>query len=102
MAVYKLIKGPFGSYRILKDNKMIAKKNIPANIWSKLENMKIGESISDDGIELTAPIKSCIFCGEDAKLARTINAQTIYLCDEHYYSKTVGQIVQHIRESSQE
>jgi hypothetical protein len=50
--------------------------------------------------KVEAPGKQCIFCGQYAKYTRFINLQTIAICEEHYYSTTVGQTAQRIREKT--
>lgn len=82
--------------RYLKDKKLFAKGNIPANIFPLI---KVGETVSDENVRLEAPLKECLFCGVPCKNVRLLNQQTVALCDEHYYSKTLGQVAQKVRES---
>lgn len=77
----------------------IAKKNIPANIFRELEAGK--EAVDDEGMQLEGNVKECIFCGQVCKWSRIVNMQTIYLCEEHYYDKTIGQIAQRMREAEE-
>ena len=46
--------------------------------------------------------KSCIFCGQPAKYQRFVQLRTIPICEEHYYSETVGKIAEKLREKSNE
>lgn len=46
--------------------------------------------------------KACIFCGMHSRYTRFVNGQTVYICDEHYYSENIGKIVQKLRELNHE
>lgn len=82
--MYQIVKGTRGT-RYLKDGKFIAKDKIPEGVIQSLESGAKGD-------------KLCLFCGKPSKLTRAYNAQPVYLCDEHYYDKTMGQIAQKARE----
>ncbi len=94
--------GPRGRFLYFQEiegkYKMISVKNIPENILNK---MIIGESISDEPEKTpVSQERKCIFCGIHATDTRLINLQTVALCEGHYLNKTVGEIVQQLRENN--
>lgn len=84
-----------------RSRRFISKDNVPPVIMSKFNQ---GENDVDDvDLNLNAPSTDCLFCGTpDCKLSRMMNSQTIYLCDEHYYSENMGHIAQKLREVNDE
>ncbi len=73
--------------------KFIKAENIPPDVMIRLENEDKVPTIA------LAVSKECIFCGVgDCRLTRAINSQTIYLCGEHYYDKTIGKVAQRLKE----
>jgi hypothetical protein len=40
------------------------------------------------------PHKICLFCGQPGDMTRFVNLKTVYLCNEDYNTKTVGEIGQ--------
>lgn len=73
------------------------------NMYYRNGRLTRPDKISDDirnqiekGDTVTANV--CIFCPEATKLTRILNSQTVYLCNEHFYSKSIGQVAQQIRE----
>lgn len=93
MSKYKIVTRTDGSIRYMKDKKFTSKSSIPANV---LRQLKPNNEVDDEGMDLEAPLKECIFCQAPTKMYRFINLQTIYICEEHYYDKTTGQIVQQL------
>lgn len=79
--------------------KFIAKKNIPANVYELLGPDKV---VDDSNLPASAPVRECIFCGELATRSKFVDLQTLALCDEHYFNKTTGEIVQQLRSLSDE
>lgn len=98
MSIYTQVTSVKGD-RYMKDKRFIAKAAVPPKILAKLE---VGREVSDERVHVTPPIKKCIFCSKETKLSRIINSETIYLCENDYYSKTVGQVVQKVREFNDE
>lgn len=45
------------------------------------------------------PKKICIFDGAPGEMQRFVNGQTVYLCEMDYYDKSIGKIVQRLREN---
>jgi hypothetical protein len=88
MTKYKAITGSKGT-RYLKDGKLIAKSKIPE------ATLKALDEGDDKG-------KFCIFCGIPCKYERFINLQTVYVCEEHYQNKTVGQTAQRMNNEKEE
>jgi len=90
---YKTIKGPRGSVRYMKDGKMISKNSIPQDILIKLE---VGmNDVSNIEVE---NIHKCIFCGQVTKQYRLLDQQAIYICQDDYYDKTMGQIAKQVKQ----
>lgn len=85
---YKTVTGKNG-VRYMKDNRFVAKADIPADVLVKLN---VGMEVDDTPVEKEPLV--CIFCGLGTKITRFLNQQTIAVCEEHYYSKNVGQTVQ--------
>lgn len=96
MSKFTTMKGPHNSLRYKKDGKMIAAKEVPENILQVLQH----NPIFNEEDEPVRTDKSCIFCGTHSNLTRVVNLQTVALCDEHYYSQTLGTIAQHLKEKS--
>lgn len=93
MAEYAMVKTPGGAvrYKNVTSGKLVKRASIPPEALQKLFMEKVVEE---------APKKSCLFCGAFAPCVRLVNLQAIALCNEHYYGKTIGQVVQHIREQA--
>lgn len=75
------------------NNKFVKAENVPEAVLIRLRQ----EEFVD-----TTPVvvdKSCIFCGRgDCRQTRLVNTQTIYLCEEDYYDKTIGKVAQKLKE----
>lgn len=97
MATYTKKNGPRGRFLYFKDGKMISVKDIPEDIVDKLPlNGEYEEK------EVVAPtVRKCIFCGNHATESRFVDLQTIYLCEEDYYHKTIGEISQILKSHDQ-
>lgn len=98
MSEYTTVSGIKG-VRYQKDKRFIAKAAVPPKILAKLETSPV---VSDVRVHVPPPTKICLYCKEPAKLSRVITLETVYLCDNDYYSKTTGQIVQRLREYNDE
>lgn len=78
--------------------KMVSLKAIPPAVIAHFNKGTL--EVNDDAVDLSPPQKVCIFCGAaNCAQSRMLNSEIIYLCDEHYYSKNLGQIAQQVRES---
>lgn len=100
MSEYSAMIGGLGYVVYRRDKCWIKKDKIPGNI---LPLLKVGgPPISDDNLKIESPLHPCVFCKAFTKTSRFINLQTIYICEEHYYSKTTGQIIQQVREQDDE
>lgn len=95
MSIYKRFDHPHGS-RYRRDNKLFSGKNIPEAIKIQLDIMPAGTEI-DENFEPPKEERNCIFCGMDAKIPTTINGQTIFRCEQHYYDTNIGQVVTQLR-----
>lgn len=93
MAVYKTINAHNG-VRYMKDGRMISERIVPANVVKLLETQP---EVDDTDLPVDRPMRRCVFCKQQATCTRFINLQTIDLCEEDYYGKTTGQIVQQLR-----
>lgn len=94
MTMYSKRAGIHGATIYTRNKRPMKTADVPANIMKILENQ---DSIDDENMQLEAPNRKCLFCGTWTKLSRIINGQTVYICEEHYYSKTTGQVAQQIR-----
>lgn len=83
---YSIVKGAKGT-RYLKDGKFIAKAKIPEGVIQSLESGANGERL-------------CLFCGKETKLYRILDSQPVYLCEEDYQNRNLGQVAQRKRELS--
>lgn len=94
MAIYTKRPGIRGSTIYKMDHKFIKTADVPGNV---LELLEIQDSVDDENLQMTKPMKPCVFCKVPSKLSRIINQQTLAICEEHYYSKSTGQVVQQAR-----
>jgi len=93
MATYTKKNGPRGRFLYFKNGKMISVKDIPEEIIDKLPLN--GEYVEQEVIAPT--VRKCLFCDRDATESRFVDLQTIDLCEEHYYHKTIGEISQTLK-----
>lgn len=85
---YKVVKRKNGVGYLL-NGRFVSKASIPPDILIKLN---VGMEVDEKPV--VAEPKQCIFCGMATKIVRNLNHQAIAVCEEHYYSKNVGQTVQ--------
>jgi hypothetical protein len=91
---YTAVPGPGGSIRYKKNNRFVKKSDIPADILIKLE---VGMTdITEQAIE--PEIHKCIFCNMVTKQYRLLNSKPVYLCEDDYYDKTLGQVAQKLNQ----
>lgn len=100
MSIYSTRPGVKGSTIFLKDKVPFKKDSIPANIFQRLLDGE--KDIDESDTKIEGPVKFCLFCKAPCKLTRFINMQTIYLCDEHYQNKNIGQIAHKMKETGSE
>lgn len=78
-----------------KDNKLCSKDSIPPVVLGNLqpgipyEYVIEGPKVND---------KKCIFCGMHSNLTRMVNGEVVALCEEHFYSESLGRVAQKVRE----
>lgn len=108
MAIYKAVKTSRGtrylkveltSHGTREHPKFVGKTKIPASVLDALESM---DEVDESALALQPLKRECIFCGETCKNTRRVNNQTVYLCNEHYYAKTIGKVAERIREINSE
>ena len=87
MSDYKIINGPKGTVRYMLNGRMVKATSIPEDVMIRLHETPL-EKASD---------RLCIFCGAPSKYSRLVNLQSVYICNEHYYSKTLGQVAEQDR-----
>lgn len=96
MPIYKA-KSTAKGVRYFKDKRFIKKTEIPAEI--DVDNMEIDKDYPDTFERTKGGFKNCLFCGaENCKYTRLLNAQILYLCEEHYYSENMGKVAQQVRQ----
>lgn len=98
MSIYSTRPGINGSRIYLKDKLPVKKTDIPANIFAELTAGK--EAVDDSVVQPQATVKFCVFCKAPCTLTRFVNMQTVYMCEQHYHDKTIGQVVQQLRENN--
>lgn len=97
--MYTIVAGPAGSTRFKYNNKFVKRENIPADILIKLG---VGMDKIEEPVVQTVPeVHTCIFCGMGTNIFRLLNQQPVYLCNDDYYDRTMGQIAQKVRLSSE-
>lgn len=97
MSIWKLMEYPQAKRKKVyyKDKQFVRINDIPANIFKLLDTEK---EIDDSTIKvLEAGWRGCVFCEGQGIRHRLVNLQTVYLCDMHYYSTTIGQIAEQLR-----
>lgn len=100
MSDYRKIKVRNG-FRYLYNNRLVKKESVPVSVLEQLETQDtVPEPVTETVTQEIQPEvdKSCIFCGQHSTSSRFINLQTIFICEEHYYTTNVGQIAQKMRE----
>ena len=80
----------------MRDGKLVKTADVPEDVIEKLKD----HASVQESHEIVD--KSCLFCGVQSKYGRLVNLKTIYLCEEHYYDKSIGQIVQKINQIDKE
>ena len=97
--MYKIIQNGDKGTRYMKDGKFIAKDKVPEDVRIKLDRGELNVPVEE-----APPVvreKECIFCGAHTNLTRMVNLQTVALCEEHYYSETIGKVAQKLNERMQ-
>lgn len=92
MSKWKVIDLGNKGKRYMRDGKLVKKAEVPDNI---LNNES--ETFEEETIQKVE--KKCIFCGAHSNLQRFVNMQTVVVCDEHYYSETMGRVAQKLKET---
>lgn len=91
---YTVIQGSHGP-RYMKDSRFVKKADIPADILIKLD---VGMKEVMPETEAKEPkTHLCVFCGMGTKQYRLLNQKAIYVCENDYYNKTIGQVAQEVR-----
>lgn len=91
--MYKTFKAKGGSIRYMLDGRLVKKSSIPADVLIKLN---VGMEVDEKPVEKKE--LTCIFCDAPTRITRFLNMQSIAVCEEHYYSKNVGQTVQRLNQ----
>lgn len=95
MSIYSKRPGIKGSTVYVKDKHLIKAVNVPGNVMTLLETQDV---VDTENMILEAPLKRCIFCDAHTKMSRLINGQHVYVCENDYQDKTLGQVAQALRE----
>lgn len=83
---YKLIKSSKGT-RYMKDGKFIKITDIPEDVLQRLHDKQEVDTSRD-----------CIFCGAPGTKQRMAYPRLVDLCDEHYYSKNISNVIVRAKE----
>lgn len=94
-----------GNLRYMKDGKLVKRSSVPQEVIDEHEGVAVAEVptvavIVDTEEERRQTDRSCVFCGQYTNWKRLVNQQTIAICEEHYYSETIGSIAQKLRETA--
>ncbi len=98
MAIYTKETRSNGSVGYRKNKRFVAKADIPALVF---EALKVRNEVDDVEVNSGAKYRQCIFCDEHSKNQRLVNGLTVYLCDDHYYDKNIGQVAEQLRKLKQ-
>lgn len=118
MAQYRKKVTKKGSQLFYRDGERVSKTDIPRTIRKILQDRtktsddlqppypptaaEIRQQKQAEAAEAAktaaAPVKQCIFDGEETDIHRTVNGEMVYICKEHYYSKSLGQLAEQLRE----
>lgn len=93
-----------------RDGKRIKKKLVPKE---KLAEWNIDQpqpevqtvDVTTEPIGIVRPERvtyQCLFDGDNATRTRSANLQVVHLCENHYFTATLGQIVIKLRETQDE
>lgn len=89
---YKKIKTKKGLVRWLKDGRFVSPKDVP-------------EEIKSFSISEKKPVK-CLFCNQKGDKIRSLfmpqtkERKEVKLCEDHYYEKSLGKILEQIRKEA--
>lgn len=97
MAIYTKRKGLNDSTIFWRDKRPVKTLDVPSNIVDLLEHQ---DKVDDENLKLESPYRRCVFDGEYTKLYRIVNQQPVYICQEDFHEKTLGQIAQRVRENA--
>lgn len=88
-----------GNPRFQKYGKLVKKNTLPRDVMEHFGLLSPGEpEETDTPDEPRKDPKACLFCGMHSRFTRYVNAQTVFVCDEHYYSENIGKVAQKLRE----
>ena len=91
MSEYKAIKGKAG-IRYMYGGRIVSKDSVPLELIDELnDSLKEPEAVPQG-------TKLCLFCGVYTNWKRFVNGQNVSICEEHYYEKTLGKIVEKLNE----
>lgn len=78
-----------------KENRLISIKDVPSVV---LANMQAGVPYEYivEGPQVIE--KNCLFCGLYTNMSRLVDNKIVPICEEHYYSNSLGKVVQRLRE----
>ncbi|CAB4176058.1 hypothetical protein UFOVP1522_18 [uncultured Caudovirales phage] len=80
------------------------------NVRGVVQYRKNGRLISLNQYDLETPFepetipedpvsdRACVFCRQYSRFSRQVNGQSLYVCDLHYYSESLGSIITKARE----
>jgi hypothetical protein len=83
-----------GKPRYMRDGKLIKASEVPPE---EIERLNKGSVIEQPEPKKD---KGCIFCGAHSRYTRFVDGQTVYVCDDHYYSETIGKVAQRLRSAT--
>lgn len=87
-----------GTPTYYRDGKRIKRTLVPKDEYAKFETIDEAP-VQTATVKSDIPEKVCLFCGQEGTHTRFIDFQTVYLCEEHYLSQTLGKIAHKVREN---
>lgn len=92
--MYKKVIAKNGKEMFYRGNKLISRTEYESNTEEAQVATLVEEAPEVAELEKT---KSCIFCNRNGEFQRYASGQVVNMCEEHYNSKTLGEIVEQIK-----
>jgi hypothetical protein len=107
--IYKRVESVRGPRYYGKENGgrplLISAMTIPQRVMDTLQVAPLGEWFDEDapqqapaGQTQVSLSRVCVLCLQPASKRKYVNGQIVYICDDDYHTKTVGEIAHKLRE----
>lgn len=92
--MYKKVIAKNGKEMFYRGNKLISRTEYESNT----EEAQVATLVEDaPEVAELEKTNSCIFCNRNGEFQRYASGTVVYMCEEHYNLKTLGEIVEQIR-----